>query len=143
MTVEEKRSRLSDYCEMRTCDSSCPLVGAGWDHKIESTKCLEIGCATEKEIDRAISLFELEERNRKSETNAPSVDPVNRPAHYTDGKIEVIEYIEDKGLGFCLGNAIKYISRAGKKYKDKEVEDLKKAIWYIERRIKELEEGLS
>lgn len=70
-------------------------------------------------------------------------DPVNRPAHYTDGKIEVIEYIEDKKLGFCLGNAIKYISRAGKKDPTKEVEDLKKAKWYIERRIKELEEGIA
>lgn len=68
------------------------------------------------------------------------IDNVNRPAHYTDGKIEVIEYIEDKKLGFCLGNAIKYISRAGKKNPDKTVEDLKKAIWYIERRIKELTE---
>ena len=66
-------------------------------------------------------------------------DIVNHPSHYTDGKIEVIEYIEDKQLGFCLGNAVKYISRAGKKYKDKEVEDLKKAIWYIERRIYEIE----
>lgn len=66
-------------------------------------------------------------------------DPVNRPAHYTDGKIEVIEYIEDKKLGFCLGNAVKYISRAGKKDPTKEVEDLKKAIWYIDRRIKEIE----
>ena len=68
-------------------------------------------------------------------------DMVNKPAHYTDGKIEVIEFIEDKDLGFCLGNAVKYISRAGKKYKDKEIEDLYKAIWYIERRIKELEEA--
>jgi len=68
-------------------------------------------------------------------------DVVNHPSHYTDGKIEVIEYIEDKNLGFCLGNAIKYISRAGKKNKDKEVEDLQKAIWYIERRIKEIEEN--
>ena len=69
-------------------------------------------------------------------------DPVNKPAHYTDGKIEVIEYIEDKKLGFCLGNAVKYISRAGKKDKNKEVEDLEKAIWYINRRIKELKEGI-
>ena len=68
-------------------------------------------------------------------------DMVNHPAHYTDGKIEVIEYIEDKRLGYCLGNAIKYISRAGKKDKAKEIEDLKKAAWYIARRIKELEEG--
>lgn len=67
-------------------------------------------------------------------------DPVNRPAHYTDGKIEVIDFIEDKKLGFCLGNAVKYISRAGKKNKDKEIEDLEKAIWYIKRRIKEIQE---
>lgn len=69
-------------------------------------------------------------------------DPVNNPAHYTDGKIEVIEYIEDKKLGFCLGNAIKYISRAGKKDPNKEIEDLKKAKWYIERRIKEIREAI-
>lgn len=66
-------------------------------------------------------------------------DPVNKPAHYTDGKIEVIDFIEDKKLGFCLGNAVKYISRAGKKDPDKEVEDLRKAIWYINRRIKEIQ----
>lgn len=66
-------------------------------------------------------------------------DPVNNPAHYTDGKIETIEFIEDKKLGFCLGNAVKYISRAGKKDPTKEVEDLRKAIWYIQRRIYELQ----
>lgn len=69
-------------------------------------------------------------------------DPVNRPKHYTDGKIEVIDFIEDKKLGFCLGNAIKYIARAGKKDPTKEIEDLKKAKWYVERRIKELEEAI-
>lgn len=74
--------------------------------------------------------------------NKSTNDPVNCPSHYTDGKIEVIEYIEDKKLGFCLGNAIKYISRAGKKDPDKTIQDLRKAIWYIERRIKEIEEGL-
>ena len=67
-------------------------------------------------------------------------DAVNHPSHYTDGKIEVIDFIEDKGLGFCLGNAVKYISRAGKKNPEKEIEDLKKAVWYINRRIKELEQ---
>lgn len=69
-------------------------------------------------------------------------DIVNHPSHYTDGKIEVIEFIEDKKLGFCLGNAVKYIARAGKKDPTKEVEDLKKAEWYIKRRIKELEEAI-
>lgn len=62
-------------------------------------------------------------------------DPVNHPSHYTDGKIEVIDFIEDKQLGFCLGNAVKYISRAGKKDPSKEVEDLEKARWYLDREI--------
>ena len=65
-------------------------------------------------------------------------DIINRPAHYTDSKIEVIDYIEDKKLGYCLGNVVKYISRAGKKDKNKEIEDLRKAYWYLDRRIKEL-----
>lgn len=64
-----------------------------------------------------------------------SDDPVNHPSHYTDGKIEVIDFIEDKKLGFHLGNAVKYISRAGKKDLNKEIEDLQKAVWYIERYI--------
>ena len=66
-------------------------------------------------------------------------DPVNHPSHYTDGKIEVIDFIEDKGLNFHRGNAVKYIARAGKKDKNKEIEDLKKAVWYINREIKRLE----
>lgn len=78
-------------------------------------------------------------RSDKSECTHPEDDAVNHPSHYTDGKIEVIDYIEDKKLGFCLGNAVKYISRAGKKNPDKEVEDLQKAIWYINRRITEVE----
>ena len=40
-------------------------------------------------------------------------DNVNHPDHYTSGKIEVIDFIEDQHLGFHLGNAVKYISRAG------------------------------
>jgi hypothetical protein len=66
---------------------------------------------------------------------------VNHPSHYNDGKIEVIDFIEDKHLNFHRGNAVKYIARAGKKDKSKEVEDLKKAQWYIEREIKKLEEN--
>ena len=66
-------------------------------------------------------------------------DVVNHPSHYTDGKIEVIDFIDDKKLGFCLGNAVKYISRAGKKDPTKEIEDLEKAIWYIEHHIKNLQ----
>lgn len=77
--------------------------------------------------------------------NNKNYDEVQSPKHYTDTKIEVIDYIEDKNLGFCLGNAIKYISRAGRKSsaalneKEKAIQDLEKAIWYINRRIKELQ----
>ena len=62
-------------------------------------------------------------------------DNVNHPDHYTDGNIEVIDFIEDKRLGYHLGNAVKYISRAGKKDPDKYIEDLQKAVWYLNREI--------
>ena len=65
-------------------------------------------------------------------------DIINHPSHYTDGKIEVIEFIEDKKLNYHRGNAIKYICRAGKKDPQKEIEDLQKAIWYINREIRNL-----
>ena len=65
-------------------------------------------------------------------------DAVNHPAHYTDGKIEVIDFIEDKKLGFHLGNTVKYICRAGKKDPEKTIDDLQKAEWYLHREIQRL-----
>ena len=67
-------------------------------------------------------------------------DPVSHPSHYTDGKIEVIDFIQDKHLDFARGNVVKYISRAGKKDKSKELEDLKKARQYCDFAIRELEQ---
>ena len=61
-------------------------------------------------------------------------DVINRPSHYTRGKIEVIDFIEDQQLPYHLGNVIKYIARAG--YKGDKLEDLKKARWYLDRYIK-------
>lgn len=66
-------------------------------------------------------------------------DPVNHPSHYTTGKIEVIDFITDKKLDFCRGNAVKYIVRAGLKDPSKEKEDLQKAIFYINRAIEDLD----
>lgn len=69
----------------------------------------------------------------------PETNTVNHPAHYNVGKIEAITVIEDwtegwpKGVAFHLGNAIKYIARAGKK--GPIAEDLKKARWYIDRAL--------
>jgi len=59
------------------------------------------------------------------------IPAVNHPAHYNVGKIEVIDAIEDWQLGFHLGNAVKYIARA--QHKENEEEDIKKAIWYLNR----------
>ena len=66
-------------------------------------------------------------------------DMVNHPDHYIDGGIETIDFIEAKKLPYHLGNAVKYISRAGKKEPEKTAEDLKKAVWYINRYISKLE----
>ena len=66
-------------------------------------------------------------------------EKVAHPDHYNVGKIEVIDAIEDWGLDFCLGNVVKYIARAGHKDPDKVVEDLKKAAWYLQRKIDFLE----
>ena len=60
---------------------------------------------------------------------------VHHPSHYNSGTIEVIEAIEDWKLGFHLGNAVKYVARAGKKDPSKYEEDLQKAKWYIDRAI--------
>lgn len=69
----------------------------------------------------------------KDLTGADRHDPVEHPSHYCDGGIETIDFIEAKGLPYHLGNAVKYISRAGKK--DDELQDLRKARWYLNRYI--------
>lgn len=72
------------------------------------------------------------------------VDRVNKPSHYTARGYEPIDVIESWNLNFALGNAIKYIGRHGLKAenglndKEKTIEDLKKAAWYINREIERL-----
>ena len=59
---------------------------------------------------------------------------VDHPDHYKgERKYEPIDVIEDWGLGFCDGNALKYISRLGRKDPNKTIEDIDKAIWYLNR----------
>ena len=67
-------------------------------------------------------------------------DKINSPSHYTSGGIEAIDYIQaklgdDGCIAYCLGNVIKYVSRAGKKDISAETEDLKKAQWYLNKVI--------
>lgn len=77
--------------------------------------------------------FDILEINKKNNANE---DVVNHPSHYTYGGIEVIDVIEAFNLDFHRGNVVKYVLRAGKKDPLKEIEDLEKAKWYLERYIK-------
>ena len=71
----------------------------------------------------------------------PSVIDIKQPQYYTRGKIEVWDFIIDQDLGFILGNAVKYICRAGFKDPAKHIEDLEKAKVYIDKEISELKKA--
>ena len=60
-------------------------------------------------------------------------DPIERPSHYCFSRIEPIDVIEAWGLGFHLGNVVKYIARAGRK--GSRMEDIRKAHWYLGREL--------
>lgn len=64
-------------------------------------------------------------------------DPVNHPSHYTAyNGLEVIDFTEQ--MNFNRGNAVKYVARAGLKNPETEIEDLEKAVWYLQREISRL-----
>jgi hypothetical protein len=64
---------------------------------------------------------------------------VEHPPHYNTGKIEVLAFVQDQSLNFCRGNVIKYLCRAGKKPGADEMEDLRKAKFYLDSEIERLE----
>jgi hypothetical protein len=66
-----------------------------------------------------------------------AAEAVNHPAHYNQGRFEVIDVIEDWKLGFNLGNTVKCVARAD--HKAKPIEDLKKAAWHLNREIERRE----
>lgn len=74
-------------------------------------------------------------------------DPVNHPPHYqSDTGVECIEAIRsalgsDGFVDHCRATAIKYIWRTGKKDPEKEAQDLRKAVWYLQRAIAEIEQN--
>ena len=91
-------------------------------------------------MEEVAGLPDVPKKPRKKKDTIISSDPVNHPAHYTTGGIETIDFIEAKGLDYNLGNVVKYITRADKK--GKQLEDLKKAQWYLNRAISNLEKLL-
>lgn len=89
----------------------------------------------QKEVQKLVT------KGKKTKENQMSVpqpnEAVNHPEHYNEGNIEAIAVIEDWSLDFHLGNVVKYICRSGKK-EGNEVQDLEKALWYLQRKIKNL-----
>jgi len=83
----------------------------------------------------ALGLSDFSVKERLVNTHAK--DNVNHPEHYKTGGIETIDFIEAKNLGYHLGNVIKYVTRAD--HKGNRLEDLKKAQWYLNRAIANLE----
>lgn len=85
-------------------------------------------------LERWVQMNKLNKQNTQ-------FNPVTKPSHYADSSIQPIDIIDEWGLDFCLGNAVKYIKRAGHKKSgvlsdlDKEIEDLEKAVWYINHKV--------
>jgi hypothetical protein len=103
-------------------------------------------------VDNAIESFDWYDFNtyyidgvfwahKKKKEMEEKKEQVNHPNHYggESNPYEAIKVIDAWDLGFSLGNTVKYISRAGKKESDKELQDLKKALWYLQHYIETLE----
>ena len=120
MTIEEKSKQIEKWCEEHKCSDDCILSGrdtcySHWDDHSRSV------------VEENYNLIFGRED-----------DPIDHPSHYNKGKIEVIDFIADQKLNFARGNAVKYVCRAGSKDPEKEIQDLEKAIWYINHEIKML-----
>jgi hypothetical protein len=94
---------------------------------------------TQEELgeNRGESMFNFDNNGKLTE---PKKEMVNHPTHYgagPDDPYEVIKIIEHYNLSFSMGNVLKYMLRAGKK--DEELQDLKKALWYLTREVKRKE----
>ncbi|ALY08402.1 hypothetical protein SEA_THUNDERCLAP_50 [Arthrobacter phage Thunderclap] len=100
------------------------------------------GTANNNRVGSTYSLVNLELRDSEGEKATDTPELVEHPAHYGgDTTYEVIKVIEAWGLGFVLGNVVKYVARAGKKPNQPELLDLKKARDYLNKRIAQLEEN--
>jgi hypothetical protein len=81
----------------------------------------------------------LPPQGKDEEMGEAKTEKVDHPQHYKPGTYEVINVIEAYELGFHLGNTIKYVLRAGNKPGEPSIDDLKKARWYLDRKIEQIE----
>jgi hypothetical protein len=132
MTIQEMRNRLEDFCDSKDHCGECVLF----------TNEFHCGRGKQFNSERSVSDDEVKRAYAvvfgytPDPTANPANNSVNHPSHYNKGKIEVADFIADQKLNFDRGNAVKYVCRAGSKDPDKEIQDLEKAIWYINHEIK-------
>ena len=153
MTRKEKEIILYNYCDNKTFNcTECPLskkYDKETDEYTDTYACVFDEMSDDmlnkcynwyKELNPAA----CENAEAKCCDKEPNVDMVNHPSHYTQGGIECIDALKAATVSktgieaVCTANAIKYLWR----YEEKNgIEDVKKARWYIDRLIKELENG--
>lgn len=128
MTIEQMDAVIQQQCDGRNCDA-CPIEAL----------CVSIGGDFIDNAKECRAAFEILSRLSKTpdKTANPAHDNVNHPSHYETGKFECIEVMrealgEDVVKGFCLGNAFKYLYRCNHKHQSP-LEDVKKAIWYLDK----------
>lgn len=130
---QNRRGRPSVNCP--TCKAENISTSEKWSKK--NTKTKEHSKIMEETTVKEITIKQADTKDLPVVADKPQVhDAVNHPSHYTRGKIEVIDFIEDQQLPYHLGNVVKYVARAG--YKGDKLEDLKKARWYLDRYINEV-----
>ena len=153
MTRKEKEAILYDYCDNKTFDcTDCPLSKKYDKETNEYTD--NYACVFDEMSDdmlnkcynwyKEFNPAACENAETKCCNKEPNSDMVNHPSHYTQGGIECIDALKAATVSktgieaVCTANAIKYLWR----YEEKNgIEDVKKARWYIDRLIKELENG--
>lgn len=141
MTVQEKREKLEAFCDKR--------VGGCNGCVLQHSNSNNGGCYSQVSDEIVNANYDLVFNSpvfHGDINDLHSADPVNNPAHYTQGGIECIDAIKAsmsplEYAGFLKGNALKYLWRY--RHKGKAVQDLKKANWYLGRltRFTELEEA--
>lgn len=128
------------FCEHCRVDVGYTIIDTGCNYPAKLAIC--------DKCEQDVHVHSVEDYNvehlQKSRLETPKTDElvewckpdeVNHPSHYNKGRIEVIDFIEDQQLDFCLGNVIKYVCRHDKKGG---LEDLRKAMFYLDRKIKGL-----
>lgn len=140
---EVLRNSIIDFVEMRKKKKK-PLTERGLiailmklEEMFENDE-LKIEALNESVCNSWNNIFDKRVKNYDVYNEINKKEMINHPSHYTQG-IETIDYIESHRMDFNIGNVIKYVTRA--KHKGTELQDLKKALWYLDREIKRLEKG--